>query len=124
MQPVQTPIIGQEGQGGLSSPFYALVQFYHAFNNRNMTVMAENWAQSDEIAMDNPLGGIKRGWAEIRQVYRGFSTGRPPCMSNVTTTRSTRPARCSMPWGANAAPSEWVVMRSCLQSGPLACFRN
>ncbi|MEW6684337.1 MAG: nuclear transport factor 2 family protein [Nitrospirota bacterium] len=69
MQPVQTPITGQEDQGDLSLPFHALVQFYHAFNTRNMTVMAENWAQSDEIAMDNPLGGIKRGWADIRQVY-------------------------------------------------------
>lgn len=75
MQPVQTPITGQEDQGDLSLPFHALVQFYHAFNTRNMTVMAENWAKSDEIAMDNPLGGIKRGWGEIRQVYERLFNG-------------------------------------------------
>ncbi len=56
-------------------PVHALVQFYHAFNTRNMTVMAENWAQSDEIAMDNPLGGIKRGWPNIRQVYERLFNG-------------------------------------------------
>ncbi|WP_373033845.1 nuclear transport factor 2 family protein, partial [Sulfurovum sp.] len=34
-----------------------------------------NWAQSDDIAMDNPLGGIKRGWAEIHQVYARIFDG-------------------------------------------------
>ncbi|MBI5379019.1 MAG: nuclear transport factor 2 family protein [Nitrospirae bacterium] len=75
MNPVQTPITGQEDQGDLSLPFHALVQFYHAFNAGNMTVMAENWAQSDEIAMDNPLGGIKRGWEEIKAVYERIFHG-------------------------------------------------
>lgn len=75
MQPVQTPITGQEDLGDLSLPFHALVQFYHAFNTRNLIVMAENWAQSDEIAMDNPLGGIKRGWNDIRQVYERLFNG-------------------------------------------------
>lgn len=58
-----------------SSPFEALVQFYCAFNTRDLALMAENWAQTDEIAMDNPLGGIKRGWAEIRQVYEKLFNG-------------------------------------------------
>jgi ketosteroid isomerase-like protein len=31
--------------------------------------MEQNWEQSAEAAMDNPLGGIKRGWPEIRAVY-------------------------------------------------------
>ena len=75
MNPVQTPITGQEDQGDPSSPLHALVQFYHAFNAGNMTVMAENWAQSDDIAMDNPLGGIKRSWGEIRPVYERIFSG-------------------------------------------------
>ena len=75
MQPVQEPITGQEDQGDSSSPFHALVQFYRAFNTRNIVDMAESWAQSDEIAMDNPLGGIKRGWADIRQVYERLFNG-------------------------------------------------
>ena len=75
MQPVQTPITGREGQGDLSTPFQALVQFYYAFNTRSIAVMSQNWAQSDEIAMDNPLGGIKRGWDAIKPVYEKIFTG-------------------------------------------------
>lgn len=69
MEPIQAPITGGEGQGELKSPFEALVQFYHAFNHQDMPEMEDNWLQTDEIAMDNPLGGIKRGWSEIRPVY-------------------------------------------------------
>src|SRR5205085_3615519 len=29
----------------------------------------QNWANSADAAMDNPLGGIKRGWNEIRETY-------------------------------------------------------
>jgi ketosteroid isomerase-like protein len=40
-----------------------------------MAMMARNWAQADEAVMDNPVGGIKRGWEEIRTVYeRIFSS--------------------------------------------------
>ena len=37
--------------------------------------MAPNWDSSDEIPMDNPLGGIRRGWNEIRPVYERLFTG-------------------------------------------------
>ncbi|WP_224981598.1 YybH family protein [Geomonas agri] len=47
----------------------ALSQFYEALNSRDMELMSQNWLQGDEAAMDNPLGGIKRGWEEIRSVY-------------------------------------------------------
>lgn len=75
MHPVQEAITGKEKQGDSSSPYQALVQFYGAFNSGNMPIMSENWAQSDEIAMDNPLGGIKRGWSEIRPVYERIFSG-------------------------------------------------
>ena len=75
MIPVQQAITGREDQRQLSSPYQALVQFYCAFNSGDMPMMAENWAQSDDIAMDNPLGGIKRGWAEIEAVYRRIFDG-------------------------------------------------
>lgn len=40
-----------------------------------MVMMSMNWAQADDISMDNPLGGIKRGWSEIKAVYhRIFSS--------------------------------------------------
>lgn len=75
MQPVQEAITGKEKHEGSSSPYHALVQFYAAFNSADMQMMSENWAQSDDIAMDNPLGGIKRGWAEIQQVYERIFNG-------------------------------------------------
>lgn len=75
MRPIQEAITGKEEQGSLSSPYQALVQFYCAFNSGDMQMMSGNWAQSDEIAMDNPLGGIKRGWGEIKFVYERVFNG-------------------------------------------------
>lgn len=75
MVPIQQAITGREEQGALASPYEALVQFYCAFNSRDMEMMSRNWAQSDDIAMDNPLGGIKRGWAEIEPVYDRIFSG-------------------------------------------------
>lgn len=75
MIPVQQPITGTESQGDLSSPYQALVQFYRAFNTGDLHLMAENWSREDGIAMDNPLGGIRRGWPEIRSVYESIFNG-------------------------------------------------
>ncbi len=71
----QTVITGHEPQGDLSTPYSALVQFYRAFNTGDMQTMAQNWAQSDDIIMANPLGGIKRGWSEIQAVYEHIFNG-------------------------------------------------
>jgi hypothetical protein len=54
-----TAITGKEDQGDLSTPYQALIQFYYAFNEGDFETMSANWLQTDEIAMDNPLGGIK-----------------------------------------------------------------
>lgn len=75
MQPIQEAITGNEEQGDLSSPYQALVQFYCAFNTRDMRMMAEHWAQSDDIAMDNPLGGISRGWDAVGSIYERLFNG-------------------------------------------------
>ena len=75
MHPVNEPITGNEEQGNLSTPFQALAQFYYAFNQRDMDTMSRNWHQSEEIAMDNPLGSIKRGWNEIKEVYDRLFNG-------------------------------------------------
>ena len=75
MIPVQEAITGREDQGQLTSPYQALIQFYCAFNSGDMRMMSKNWAQSDDIVMDNPLGAIKRGWAEIEAVYRRIFDG-------------------------------------------------
>lgn len=75
MTPVQEPITGNEDQGDLTSPYQALVQFYCAFNHGDLSIMESNWANTGEIAMDNPLGGIKRGWREIQPVYERIFNG-------------------------------------------------
>jgi ketosteroid isomerase-like protein len=73
--PIQEPVTGREDLGDLTHPLQALAQFYKALNDRDFALMEQNWDSSPEAVMDNPLGGIKRGWPEIRQTYeRLFST--------------------------------------------------
>jgi ketosteroid isomerase-like protein len=73
--PVQEPITGREDLGDLSEPVQALAQFYRAFNTRDLALAEANWDNSPEASMDNPLGGIKRGWAEIRPLYERLFNG-------------------------------------------------
>lgn len=80
MQPIAEPIsgAGYAGRAGAAAttPQAALEQFYAAFNGRDLALMARNWVQTDDIALDNPLGGIRRGWAEIRALYERVFSGR------------------------------------------------
>ena len=71
MKPIQEPITGNEELGDLSQPPQALAQFYRAFNTRDLKMMDENFAHSDEVAIDNPLGGIRRGADEPHKMYEG-----------------------------------------------------
>lgn len=74
MRVEQVPVTGRESEALISPKMRALSQFYRALNNRDLGLMARNWAQTDEAVMDNPVGGIKRGWPAIRAVYeRVFS---------------------------------------------------
>ena len=57
------------------TPYKALVEFYDAFNHRKLKVMSNNWANTPDIAMDNPLGGIMRGWENISGVYERIFNG-------------------------------------------------
>ena len=75
MNPIQVPITGEEPLGDLAKPNEALSQFYLAFNRRDLSLMRKNWEQSGDVAMDNPLGGIKRGWPQIETVYRSIFEG-------------------------------------------------
>lgn len=70
-----TPLTGDEDKQTLSAPLRVVSEFYEAFNQRDLEKLAENWAQTDQIAMDNPVGGIKRGWAEIQAVYERIFSG-------------------------------------------------
>jgi ketosteroid isomerase-like protein len=66
---IQAPVTGSETNGDQHEAAQALSQFYRALNARDLELMQKNWLNSTEAAMDNPLGGIKRGWDEIKSVY-------------------------------------------------------
>lgn len=72
------PISGRNPMMRNTDELQALAQFYRAFNTRDLALMEQNWLPSDESTMTNPLGGIARGWANIRIVYeRIFNSGSP-----------------------------------------------
>ena len=76
MHPEQEPITGAEYQAGAATtPRAALAQFYAAFNGGDLELMAANWDQSADAVMDNPVGGIARGWAAIRPLYERLFSG-------------------------------------------------
>lgn len=70
------PITGAEyAPGQQPSSQNALAQFYAAFNTCDLELMAANWSQAPDVVMDNPLGGIARGWDEIRAIYQRIFDG-------------------------------------------------
>ena len=75
MNIVTSPITGQEKITDNTPPYSALVDFYLSFNSQNFDLMEQNWLQTAEASMSNPLGGIKRGWDEIKEVYKKIFTG-------------------------------------------------
>jgi hypothetical protein len=68
-------ITGEEAPTDAAAPYSALVNFYRAFNQQDIGLMRENWLQTDEASMSNPLGGVKRGWGEIQSVYERIFNG-------------------------------------------------
>ena len=70
--PVITGNIRPDSAG---TPVGALTEFYFAFNHRDIKTMSDNWLDAPDVAMSNPLGGIKRGWEEIRTVYERIFNG-------------------------------------------------
>jgi ketosteroid isomerase-like protein len=53
----------------LSGPELAIYRFYKAFNNKDITAMTKIWANTEDITAENPAGGIRRGWNELKWVY-------------------------------------------------------
>lgn len=68
-------ITGTEELPSPDAALEKLVAFYRAFNQADMKLMQQNWAQSSEASMSNPLGGVKRGWQEIEAVYERIFDG-------------------------------------------------
>jgi ketosteroid isomerase-like protein len=69
-------VTGREETIDPREPFGVLSEFYRAFNCRDLRLMEHNWVSSDDASMANPLGGIRRGWPDIREGYeRLFRSG-------------------------------------------------
>lgn len=73
---VSIKIINGKETDTLSTEEQALSKFYKAFNAKNMSLMSESWLNTDEISMDNPIGGIRRGWEEIKNGYAKIFNGK------------------------------------------------
>ncbi len=54
----------------------ALVNFYKAFNNKDLKLMQTVWLHTNEASMNNPLGGIMRSWKEIESIYDKIFNGK------------------------------------------------
>lgn len=76
MQNLMTKINGSEDLTNLENDkLKALVRFYKAFNLRDLKLMENVWLNSDEASMNNPVGGIMRGWKNIKDVYNKIFNG-------------------------------------------------
>jgi len=82
MTPHALEISGEERPAGDGSPLDALKAFYHAFNNKDLAALEANWAEGERPSMDNPIGGIRRGWPAIRAGYEKLFGG--PARVRVT----------------------------------------
>ncbi len=69
MSAAPTEIRGNETVDEATSPLAALIAFYRAFNAGDLDGLARNWLDGNEPSMSNPVGGLRRGWPEIRQGY-------------------------------------------------------
>lgn len=68
-------ITGAETPAENGGPLDALIGFYKAFNSGDLDGLATNWAEGDVPSMDNPIGGIRRGWPSIREGYEKLFQG-------------------------------------------------
>jgi ketosteroid isomerase-like protein len=64
---IATAVTGNEPNNDSHDPAQALSRFYAALNARDLKAMQTNWSSDAEAAMDNPLGGIRRGWLQGRE---------------------------------------------------------
>lgn len=53
----------------------ALIRFYRAFNAGDLKGLERVWLGGAEPSMDNPIGGIRRGWVQIADGYSKLFTG-------------------------------------------------
>jgi hypothetical protein len=77
MESLMTTINGSEDLNNLENEkMNVLIRFYKAFNQRDLKLMKNVWLNSDEASMNNPVGGILRGWENIKMVYDKIFNGK------------------------------------------------
>lgn len=67
--------IQQAKQPGIEGARALVESFYYAFNRRDMAVFSQVWANHELIQLNNPLGGILRGYESIAALYRSVFSG-------------------------------------------------
>ena len=76
MEIIMTTINGSENLSNVENDkLKALINFYKAFNNRDIKLMQKVWLNSKEASMNNPVGGIMRDWNNIESVYDKIFNG-------------------------------------------------
>lgn len=68
-------ITGAEAPIGDGSALDALTAFYRAFNSGDLDALSRNWMAGDAPSMNNPIGGIRRGWSSIHEGYERLFKG-------------------------------------------------
>jgi len=68
----RTDRVGEPGPVGAR---LLMESFYYAFNHRDLAVLGMVWADHDLIQLNNPLGGILRGYEPIAALYSRVFTG-------------------------------------------------
>lgn len=97
-------ITGKENPIDPRVPEGALAEFYRAFNSRYLVLMAQNWDDSEEASMDNPLGGIRRAAGTTSgESISAFSKARRASRWSFMTLLCTSWERRSWRWGVSAA---------------------
>lgn len=76
MERTLTEIDGSETKSGDGGPLDALIEFYLAFNAADLAGLGSVWLDGSTPSMDNPIGGIRRGWTQIAEGYAKLFDGR------------------------------------------------
>lgn len=67
--------IKQTYEHGIEGARALVESFYYAFNQRDMDVFSKVWADHELVQLNNPLGGILRGYEPIAALYQRIFTG-------------------------------------------------
>jgi len=68
-------IDGNEPKAGDGGPLDALIEFYRSFNGKDLAGLESVWLAGRDPSMDNPIGGIRRGWSSIAEGYTKLFNG-------------------------------------------------